>query len=351
LLQLLVNKIGDPDRKVASRVIYYLQGTIEKHEELTLLAVKAVQNEATKPNSPNDKPAFYGLTFFSQVRLNESSPEVTEVLLQTYQHFLQIFLKQLEESTRNKKKNSKAKRRKLAEEKDEIPRAVKVVLLGLTRAIPFARSTGESGLSQYATKLISIAGKIKSFPTLLQAASLIFKIFTEESAVDDVSLQLLGELVSKYLLDYNRMADNTASHPQLFKLLYKIFSTLGDSNNQKALGCLRSMVKSLLTVSTTISSPAFPAASLLLVNEAISMKPGLRLAIKFPEDENTNNESSLLWELNVLAKHYHPTVSRYAKTLLNPNGEIDVGKEPEDPFAFMVNSAFLESFIKGTMEV
>jgi ribosome biogenesis protein MAK21 len=347
LLQLLVNKIGDPDRKVASRVIYYLQGIIEKYEELTLTSVKAVQNEATRPNAPNDKPAFYGLLFFSQVRLNESSPEVTEVLLQTYQHFLQIFLKQLEEAARNKKKGHKSKRRKLDSAEDEIPRTVRVVLLGLTRAIPFARSTGESGLGQYAAKLISIAGKLRSFPTLLQAAGLIFKIFTEDSLVDEASMQLLGELVSRYLLDYNRMADNTASHPSLFKLLYKIFAALGDSSNQKALGCLRSMVKSLLVVTTTMSSPSFAAAALLLINEAIAMKPGLRLAITFPEDQDSSVESGLFWELNILSKHYHPTVSRYATTLLQPNGEIDVGKEPEDPFASMTNSAFLESFISG----
>jgi ribosome biogenesis protein MAK21 len=348
LLQLLVNKIGDPQRKVASRVVYYLQSVVEKYEELTLPTVKAVQKEAINQNAANDKPAFYGLGFFSQIRLNEGSPKVTEILLQTYQHFLQIFLHQLEANRKAKKALKRGPKRSKLEE-EEIPRIVKVVLLGLTRAIPFAKSTGESGLQQYANKLLSIAGKIKSFPTLLQAASLIFKIFTEEDAMSDESLDVLSELVEKYLLDYSRMAENSSTHPQLFKLLYRVFTTLGDSSFPRALLCMRNMCKALLKVSLMVSNPAFPAAALLLVNEAISMKPGLRLAITFPDDEDTKTPSSLFWELDILSKHYHPTVARYAMTLLEANGEIDIRQEPEDPFSCMINSAFLENFVKGTL--
>lgn len=356
-LRLLANKLGDPDRKLSSRVVYYLQCIIEKHESLTLTIVKLVQQEAVKPNGANDKPSFYGLTFFSQVRLNEESPEVTEVLLDTYQHHLQLFLKKLEENAAAKRLKDKKdhKRRKLSSgsaegpEEEEIPRTIKVVLSGLTRAIPFARSSGDKNIVEYAKKLVSIAGKIRSFPTLLQAASLVFQIFALGEAVTEETLQVISDLGCKYILDYTRLAENTSSHPKLFKLLYKIICAVGQSDNAKASKHLRNITKRLLEASVIVSNPAFPAAALLLVSEALAMKPGIRLAVTFPDDENEDEQVNAFWELNTLAKHYHPTVARYANTILSNKDLIDIGAEPEDPFASINNVKFLESFVEGTL--
>lgn len=352
LMALLVNKLGDPQRKVSSRVVYYLQCIVDKSEELTLPIVKLVQKEATNANNPNDKPAFYGLTFFSQLRLSEDSPEVTQVLLETYQHFLHSFIRLLESNARAKKKIQKTKRRKTKSvEEEEIPREIKVVLTGLMRAVPFAESGKGKGIIEYASKLLSIAQSIRSFPTLLQATILIFKIFSQTGLVEQSQLELLSSLVSNTLLDYSRLCDCTSSHPPLFKLLYKIFTAVAESNHSMSISFLRKMLKSLLAVATIVPNPAFPAAALLLVNEAISMKPGLRLSLNFPDDGETRKQGDLLWEINLLRDHYHPTVSRYAKRLLVPNGYIDLKNEPEDPFASMASSFFLEGFIKGTLSV
>lgn len=354
-LRLLINKLGDPERKIASRVVYYLQCIVEKSEDLTLPITKMVQHEALRPNGPNDKPAFYGLTFFSQVRLNEDSPEVTEVLLDTYQHHLQLFLKRLEESAsekRRKIKQKSAKRRKTDQsdemEEDDVPRTVKVVLTGLTRAIPFARTSGANSIGEYSKKLVAIAGKIRSYPTLLQAVSLVFQIFALGEAASKESLQILSDITCNYLLDYSRFAQNTASHPKLLKILYKIFCAVGESSVSSSATFLGRMVKSLLDSSVLIANPAFPAAALLLINEALSMKPGLRLSITFPDDEGEDSVGCF-WQLNALAKHYHPTVSRYANHLLSQNDLIDIGNEPDDPFLAISTSNFLDSLIDGSI--
>lgn len=390
LLRLLVNKLGDPERKLASRVVYYLQMAVERHEPLTLPAVKLVQEGVMKyvPKvHQSDKIAYYGLTFFSQLKLSDGASEVTEVLLATYQHFLQTFISSLEtdRSTGTGKKRGSKKlaqyRRKRARKsdtdevgreeefsQDETPRIVKVVLLGLTRAIPFARA---DGLVIYGEKLFGIAGRIRSFPTLLQASSLIFRILygsaesTVSSTSSDSSFDLLATLVSQYLLDCTRMAHATSSHSQLFKLLYKIVSLLGASYQVQALRCLRIIMKAVLTASMMVPSPAFAAATLLLLNEALAMKPALRLAISFPEEQqeegrvlvgmskkvsnSIGDDQSPYWELLVLARHAHPTVRKYALSLLQSNGEIDISNEPDDPFQSLSVMAFLESFIKGAI--
>ncbi len=359
LLVLLVNKLGDPQRKISSRAAYYLQCVAEKHVELTLTIVKAVQSVATQPDAPNDKQAYYGLTLFSQLQLSESAPEVTAALLMTYQHFLELLLAQLDrEVNQPKRRRPKAKRSKTSREEEDddeqVPRTTKVALRGLTRAIPFARSTGQSGLDRYSAKLLAIAARIRCFSTLLQAAELIYKVANEAESAGagggQALLQLLSELVNKHLLNYARMGETTSMHPQLLKLLYRIFCSLGESADPKAIDCLRAMTKTLLSTSTLVNNPAFAAAALLLVNEVLSVRPGLRLAICFPDDaDGAGGESSpsLLTELNILSRHFHPTVARYAATLLLPKGEIDVSHEPDDPFECMGNTSFLEKLISA----
>ncbi len=374
LVGMLVNKLGDHARKVASRVIYYLQGIIEANEDLTLTVVKAVQGEATRPNATSDKAAFYGLLFFAQVRLSADSPAVTNALLQTYQHFLQIFLFQLQTKAAatetGKKRRVGGKDEKRAKKKDGaeealteegIPRTIKVALTGLGRAIPFASASHGSGeLTVYASKLVEIAGRIRSFPTLLQASKLIFKIFIHEDSLDEASLSILSNLISNHLLDYTRLGDAASSHATLFKLLYQVFARACTSDYGQTVDFLRSMVKALLAASTMVSNPAFAAAALLVANEAIRMKPALRLAITLPEDAPDAvaiggalfsgrpaaaeaGSTSLFWELNILSTHYHPVVSRYAKTLLqSKTGAIDVSQETADPFATMTNACALD---------
>jgi hypothetical protein len=57
-----------------------------------------------------------------------------------------------------------------------------------------------------------------------------------------------------------------------------------------------------------------------------------------------------LWELCLLSRHTNPTVRRYAKKLLSDDpddNEIDISKEPEDPFLALSHTPFLETLIRG----
>ena len=87
------------------------------------------------------------------------------------------------------------------------------------------------------------------------------------------------------------------------------------------------------------------------------MIPALRVAITFPEELDRQSsvavESSQrpFWELLLLAKHHNPTVARYAETLLKPNGEIDLSREPVDPFESLSILHTLDSFISGSLAV
>lgn len=407
LLRLLVNKLGDHSRKVASRVSFYLQNVVDTHERLTLPTVQLVQDEITKASavalyrppsakdikkrpklsksklnskpSGNDKPAYYGLCFFSQLRLSSDTPDVTRVLLKTYQYLLEVFISRLEEPL-GKGKHSKNKRSaKDLDENDaeEAPRIIKVVLTGLSRAIPFYPSVAGNSmmtsnkaenlsLTAYVSRIMDIAKKIRSYPILLQASNLILRIFSAPGQKNEESFSVLSRMASENLLDCTRMADALASHPLLFKLLYRLFTFLGESSSPAATKAMQTLCKSLLASACAIQSPAFPAAALLLVNEAFSLKPELRLSVSFPADQaveydeiitsNSNiidhkkTTETTLWELCLLASHCNPTVRRYARTLLSndpQNNQIDIRNEPEDPFLSLSNGPFLETLIRG----
>lgn len=464
MLTSLINKMGDPKRKVSSRVHYYLQGIIEKHESLILPAVRAVQNsclltsnkatmrtkaaaaEALKKGGKSkktkaaaaapvsDKSAFYGLTFFSQIKLNGDSPEVTGILLQTYQHFLEGFIvslgkaKKLSSKGRGRKEpssaaalaaataaidsigkdgergndnddndingdddnNNSSSNTKDGASEDGVSRLVKVVLLGLTRALPFANS---KGMNDYATKLLSISSKIESYSTLLQASTLILRIFSQASMngkkknsnyntssyqvisndnadgdgggdtrFDGKSIKLFSNLVLTMLLDERKVILASSSHASLFKfletLLNYLVSNSGGSDavdEKESLTLIRKVIKKTLSISSIIGNSAFAASALLLASEALLQKPSLRLNITFPEEEAERIEDCAFWELVILARHPNSTVAKYAKILLqhsskatngNMTGLIDLREVPSDIFASLSPNTLLENFIK-----
>jgi ribosome biogenesis protein MAK21 len=60
----------------------------------------------------------------------------------------------------------------------------------------------------------------------------------------------------------------------------------------------------------------------------------------------TNSENSMLWELTALSRHFHPTVSLYAKNILNGSA-LTVPKDATnyDPLLNHTLSRFLERFV------
>lgn len=431
MLTTLINKMGDPKRKVSSRVHYYLQGIVEKHESLTLPAVRAVQNSCllisnkvnmrtkaaaallaknkSRKKCPvlapvSDKSAFYGLTFFSQIKLNGDSPEVTAILLQTYQHFLEGFIVSLGKAKKLSNKGKKSGGWKDASssttnttnplssaidvldkesasstdvgsgessnssEEGGVSRLVKVVLLGLTRALPFANT---KGMNDYASKLLNISSRIDSYSTLLQASTLILRIFSQASmngkkeqdslADNNNSISLFSNLVLGMLLDERKVILASSSHSGLFKFLENLLNYLVSNGDEKeGLSLIRSITKKTLSISTIINNSAFAASALLLASEALLQKPSLRLNITFPEEEEENIKDCAFWELVILARHHNSTVSKYAKILLqhstkttngNMTGLIDLREVPADIFTSLAPNTLLENFIKQEQNI
>ncbi|CAM9575688.1 unnamed protein product, partial [Hapterophycus canaliculatus] len=68
LLALLVNKLGDPDRKISSKVIHLLQRLLMKHPAMKGVVVREVQQYLHRPGL-QPKAVYAGIIFLNQVRI------------------------------------------------------------------------------------------------------------------------------------------------------------------------------------------------------------------------------------------------------------------------------------------
>ena len=83
LLSLLVNKLGDPDRKVATNAQHHLHTLCLKHTAMKTVVVKALRTFVLDPRSPQ-RGQFYGLSFLSQLPLHREWGDLTSLVLSTY---------------------------------------------------------------------------------------------------------------------------------------------------------------------------------------------------------------------------------------------------------------------------
>jgi ribosome biogenesis protein MAK21 len=68
LLACLVNKFGDPDRKVSNRAMHLLQLVLRKHPAMRAVMVREVQQYLHRPGLTG-KALYAGVLFLSQVRV------------------------------------------------------------------------------------------------------------------------------------------------------------------------------------------------------------------------------------------------------------------------------------------
>ncbi len=110
LLTLLVTKLGDPDRKVASGAAHHLSNLCSKHSAMKTIVVANVR-AFVLDSSTSDRARYYGVTFLTQLPLHRGWRTLVTSLLGTYLAVFQRSLVDVERKPRHKggrnKKRSK----------------------------------------------------------------------------------------------------------------------------------------------------------------------------------------------------------------------------------------------------
>jgi ribosome biogenesis protein MAK21 len=372
LLRLLINKLGDPDKKIASRASYLLLQLQNKHPLMKGIIIDAIQTEYLFKPGQSDHAKYYAVITLNQTVLSVKETEVANKLLDIY-FKLFIGLIQKKKSAeivdgRNvkgevqggggkpgKRAREKAKRRE-TESKGDIESAEKIIsqiLSGINRAFPFGKTEDASFIEQI--DMIFKVTHASNFNTSLQALTLLQQI----SATKHVSSDRYYRTLYESLLDPRLV--NSSKHILYLNLLYK--SLKADVSVKR----VQAFVKRLLQI-ITLHEPPFACGVLFLVTELATEFPAIKTMLSTPEanDEedgdtfqdaqedsrantaNTNTEvvngstkirydarkrdpeysnadTSCLWELLPFTSHFHPSVSLFASRLLTG------GEKPPKP--------------------
>ncbi|RYP65553.1 hypothetical protein DL771_008251 [Monosporascus sp. 5C6A] len=362
LLRLLVNKLGDRQRKIASRASYLLLQLLNVHPGMKAVVIRTVEQECLFRSGQNVRAKYYAVNTLNQTILSSKEPEISESLLRIYFNIFVSLLKSgelnqldgqssqdAEGGNRVSKRNQAgklAKRNKSTKEgvssdHEATEKLVSAVLTGINRALPFSQAD-QSTIESHLDTLFRITHS-SNFNTSIQALMLIQQL----SASRWIATERFYRTLYESLLD-PRLA--TSSKQALYlNLLYR--SLKGDMDVRR----VKAFVKRMLQI-LNLHQPSFVCGIIYLVIELSAVFADLRTLLTEPEEidldeslpeigmagtlpegkdahaqpvrpssmydgrkrdpEYSNAHRSCLWELLPFLKHFHPSVDVYASSLL-----------------------------------
>lgn len=353
ILTLLANKLGDSERRLASRMPFYFSELVNAHpRQLTTLAIEHVRQVIDRPGV-SDRCKYYALTFLVQIRLVRSAPAATAGLLQIYLGLFKTYIvNSLAQESKDKKFTSKRQKRARHRQKqrgvivetpvvaEEHARMAKMLLTGINRAFPFASNAGEELkqlLLSFAVPLLQLCAPGVAFPTTIQALNLLLTLAPHDQSLRQSVLQAIQSLLDSQ----DRLRAASASHPLVIRVIGRSLTMMIDSNDRQG---VEALLKSLLRFCLSIISPAFVCASLVLLEATFARFPALKSMIHVAPDTLDAARTSSSFELVALTRHYHPRVQRYATSILrtcraSTAADADVNAAPFEKICF---SLFLD---------
>ncbi|XDV41644.1 hypothetical protein PO909_010465 [Leuciscus waleckii] len=367
LLVQVVNKLGDPEYKIACKASHLLETVIHKHPNMKMVVCCEVERLMFRSNI-SAKAQYYAACFLNQVILSHEEADLAARLITIYFTFFNVCVKK----------------------KDIESKMLSALLTGVNRAYPYAKSGDENVCKQLDT-LFKVVHIVR-FNTAVQALMLLFQVMNSQQTISDrYYVALYRKLLDPGLLSCSRKS-------MFLNLLYK--SVKADIVIRR----VKAFVKRLLQVSCE-QTPAFICGALFLVSEVMKDKPGLKLLLQDEGDdeeevyqdlkEESDDEEgpvdpdrdvqkqsakqcqmkptaswvhhqnleggvkkeiydpmnrnplycgadhTALWELQKLSLHFHPSVALFAKTLLQGEFILYTG----DPLQDFTLIRFLDRFV------
>lgn len=275
LLAMLVNKLGDPDRKIAAYIHRMMQDLLREHPVMKRVVVDEVERLLTRPKV-SDRAKYNAVLFLNQIYLDASGDDA-ELAAHLITVYFGLFSKEVHgaevaEAQKSKKKDKKKKKNKSAADaalQTAMDRKLlSALLLGVNRAFPYANATS-ADFQQEIDTLFKVAHKAH-LTTSVQALMLLFQVMNSTNSVSD----------RFYVALYDKLLDprlrETTKHTPFLNLVFRAMKA--DVSPAR----ISAMVKRLLQVATAMT-PAFMCAVLFLLSELLKLKPQLRTLIDQPE--------------------------------------------------------------------
>ncbi|KAF5662595.1 60S ribosomal subunit biogenesis protein [Fusarium heterosporum] len=355
LLRLLVNKLGDRDRKISSRASYLLLQLQNSHPGMKPFIVRSIEQQILLHPTQDHRSKYYAINTLNQTILSNKEPAIAEALMRIYFELFSIILKtgSLGISAPTDSKAAKEEEEKKKKEEDEnnvngfrprrrrggkpakptasepeteaADKLVSAILTGVNRAAPFMVGN-DAMMEAHLDTLFKIAHS-GNFNTGIQALLLIQQISSSRSLSNDRFYRTLYES----LLDPRLI--NSSKQSLYLNLLLRALKNDVDTRRVKA------FVKRMLQISG-LHQPAFSCGLLYVVGHLRESFPDLSTLLEEPEEitlddeaanekqkydgrkrdpEYSNANRSCLWEVILLQGHYHPSVTVYAASVMERN--------------------------------
>lgn len=160
LLMQVVNKLGDPEYKIASKASYLLETLLHKHPLMKSVVCVEVERLMFRPNI-SAKAQYYAACFLNQVMLSHDEAELATKLITIYFSFFRLCVKK----------------------KDVESKMLGALLSGVNRAYPYTK-TGDETVREQLDTLFKVVHIVK-FSTAVQALMLLFQVMDSQQSVSD----------------------------------------------------------------------------------------------------------------------------------------------------------------------
>lgn len=165
LLRLLVNKLGDPDKKIASRTSFLILQLHVTHPLMKPIIIRSIENELLLRPGQSSHAKYYAINTLNQTILSGNEEDVARKLLSVYFDLFGDLLKNPDSQKTTagptvnrkgqiqggggqmgKKARGKAQRQEIAKQvsQETTEKLISAVLTGVNRAFPFARSDDQT---------------------------------------------------------------------------------------------------------------------------------------------------------------------------------------------------------------
>ncbi|XP_075326920.1 CCAAT/enhancer-binding protein zeta [Odontesthes bonariensis] len=160
LLVQVVNKLGDPEYKTAAKASYLLETLLHKHPNMKTVVCCEVERLVFRPNvSP--KAQYYAVCFLSGVMLSHDEAPLAAKLITVYFSFFRACVKK----------------------KDIESKMLSALLSGVNRAYPYA-GAGDEKVKEQLDTLFRVVHLVK-FNTAVQALMLLFQVMDSQQSISD----------------------------------------------------------------------------------------------------------------------------------------------------------------------
>ncbi|EFN79172.1 CCAAT/enhancer-binding protein zeta [Harpegnathos saltator] len=246
LLELIVNKIGDPTSKVASKAVFCINKLLHEHPNMKLVVLREVEKLLFRKNVAQ-RTQYYAICLLAQFVLDSKSDKIADTLIEVYFAFFKACLKKGEPDSR----------------------MMAAILTGVNRAYPFA-SIDSTVMNEHIDSVYKVV-HFGSFNVSLSALNLLHQI----TGKDETQASRFYSVFYKKLLDPQI---GTANKRTMFlNLMYRVLQ-----RDQSELR-LYSFMKRILQVS--VYFPANMAcATLYIVSKIVQSRKHLRHMLIEPHE-------------------------------------------------------------------